>query len=352
MSRRRHLWRSAGVIAAALLLSIFAAGCGRSSSGTTSSSSVAGSWDQIVAAANKEGKVNWYTSGLTVQQATTFTKAFDKLYPKIHLNIVTGEPNALIKTAQLQIQSGHGSVGVIAPSAPQSYFTGQSGDWIRIAQLPSFQQGYKASEWYHGTYMVMDATPFVFAWNTKIVPGGLSNVNQLLQPALHGKIGVQVPNYSAAVAQYLYLINTYGKSWLQKIADNGVVYYAAGALPSFEALGSGELGALIYATPSGLQSLMAAGAPIKVATLGEKFAYPLYGAIPKSAPDPDAAMVLMNFMSSSAGDAVRTPMTVSLLPTTKGKLGYLGDYNVTLIDQATTQVMKNFQSEWNGIFHR
>src|SRR5689334_11804134 len=108
--RRRGL--RAAATAAAVGLALVSAACGGSDSGSGGSAAVAsGSWTDITAAAEKEGKVTIY-SGQGTDQLNDLAAKFQQKYPKIKVEVVRGVETALAPKVEAEARTGKGIADV------------------------------------------------------------------------------------------------------------------------------------------------------------------------------------------------------------------------------------------------
>ncbi len=99
--------RLAATMAGGLLSVAALAGCGSDSGG----GEVAGSWDEILTAADKEGEVVIYGT-VAPDNLELLKKAFEKKYPKIKLTYVRGTDADLLPKVEIENQTGRGTADV------------------------------------------------------------------------------------------------------------------------------------------------------------------------------------------------------------------------------------------------
>lgn len=148
------------------------------------------------------------------------------------------------------------------------------------------------------------ATTMSFAWNTQLMPGGMKDFNDLLDPSLAGgKIGILSPIAPAVMDFYTYLESRFGSDFLDRLAKQKPRIYNAGAAMS-AALASGEIVAASQISQVSLFDAKDAGAPVDGALASPPWAAPFYEGVLAGAPHPKAAQLLMNYIFSRAGQEI------------------------------------------------
>lgn len=288
--RRSRAWRYLGMVGVAAMSTVLAA-CGSSSNGA-SATKVAGNWDSIVKAANKEGAVTVYTSA---GNSDVVFKAFEKAYPKIKITFVR-QPTADLLT-RLDQEISVGAKGAdVAYHAQTAWFVDRSKD----GKLAAIHYGPAADGWPADakakTYATILTVPFEAVWNTK-KGQPVTDVADLVDHAGTAPIGLLDPASSvAAMSQYQAWVDTYGSDFLDKLAKLKTTVYPS-TVPLTQAIGSGEL-AYGLAIPAGVVNpLIAAGAPVGHGIPAKgSVGYNYNAGVLANAPHPNAAMVFMNWL--------------------------------------------------------
>jgi iron(III) transport system substrate-binding protein len=191
-----------------------------------------------------------------------------------------------------------------------------------------------------------------FAWNTQDLPDGLDSYEDLLDPDLAGgRIAVIDPAISSAVVDfYLWLEESFGEDYVTGLADQEPRIYPS-ALPTGEALTSGEVSAAIFAAPAQLEPAKAGGAPVDygiddAGAWGARY----YGVIPASSDSPNAAALLANFMLTPLGQELVQGVSGSVLPDIPGTL--ITNDRMRVVDLAATapEPAAEFVDDWNSLF--
>src|SRR5215213_7079347 len=198
-----------------------------SSAGSSAASSA--EWDAVVAAAKDEGKVTFYTAqGL--DQANQVKAAFEEAYPEITVDVVRDISSNLIPKLEAERQTGNGIADVYV-SADTAWWQTTAADGHVIPMVgPNFAAPeYDSAELVHdGAYFEVSAVVFGYGWNTELVPDGLSDMTDVLDPEFEGMVGVVEPSLEALVDFYKYLEEQYGTEFVEALAaQNPQVYPGA-----------------------------------------------------------------------------------------------------------------------------
>ena len=311
---RKFIRAAVAVTAAALTLTA----CGSSSSGA--SGPVSGSWDEVVAAANEEGKVTIYSTQAAPRLAALET-AFEAEYPDIDLEIVRGVDADLLSKIDAESRSGKG-IGDLAVITDVAWMNAnEEGD----AAVPLVGPGFDNPDYNRETSIIADrfflegAVLLGFGWNTGLLPGGIWTPQDMLDPALKGKIGIVNPATSPTYLDYYSHTEKYygGREILKQLADQNPRMYPSNQ-PLAQAIASGEISAGLMADP--MLPNKEAGAPVEWAAGEHVWGAKWYGLALGTAPHPNAAQVLADFMVTAAGQAATSVGYSSVLPDIEGSL--------------------------------
>jgi iron(III) transport system substrate-binding protein len=318
---------------------------------TTTASSA--SLDALVAAAKKEGKVTIYSSqGL--DGLNKLADDFKKAYPGVDAVVVRGIDGDLAPKVEAEHQTGNG-IADLYVSASLSWVQSKAdeGGWFLPVAAPNLlgQGEYDAKQYVHpGNYFEVGSAVLTAGWNTQLVPNGIKDYPDLLNPSLKGKLGVPEPTSPSIVDFYLWLRETYGADYLQKLADQQPRIYPS-ALPIGEAIGSGEISASPYTAPSTIITAKAKGAPEDfVITDKGAWGARFFGMVLKSAGHPNAAQLLANFMVTTQGQADVQAGGGSVLPNVPGTLITNDKVRKQDLSALTPDKVSAFQQEWNSLF--
>ena len=237
-----------------------------SESNATTSESGAEDLAALVNAAKAEGKLTVYSS-FPPDQLTDLTEAFEKAYPEIDVSATRLGAELEARVASDR-EAGAPTADIVHhPVLPWVAEESQKGSFAKLTG-PEFQG--------EGEYDVSAVTcpprrlrrglgdSVTFAWNTDLYPKGITDLTDLLDPALAGgKIGVLEPiGPSDGVQHWMYFETTFGKDFVTKLAEQKPRFYV-GTVPGSQALAAGEVAASQFAGPAQIEELKAEGAPIE-----------------------------------------------------------------------------------------
>ncbi|WP_395103823.1 ABC transporter substrate-binding protein [Actinomadura sp. SCN-SB] len=341
--RRRFL----SGLALALAVALPGTACAAGPSTPAGNAPVDGTWQEIVAAAEKEGEVTMYSSQGT-DQLEDLKARFEKKHPKIKLTLVRGTDADLTPKVEAERKTGKGIADL---------FIGASLVWIKANKdayeaprgpafgAPAYR---KATSVPDGSYFLTNAAILTFGWNTKLYKTGLKDYPDLLDPKLaDGKIGVVKPAAPSFVDFYLYLKETYGADFVKKLGAQRPRIYPS-SLPLAQALTSGEIAAAAFVQP--LVDEKKAGAPVEWGLAKKAWGALFWGMALKSAPHPNAAQVLADFMVTEEGQQAIARKNSSVLPGIEGAVGDTGNVRRQDLSQLTPEKVRAYQAEWNEQF--
>ncbi|WP_040795973.1 ABC transporter substrate-binding protein [Nocardia higoensis] len=339
--------RKAATAVAALATVALAAACGGSPSST---GPVDGTWDDVVAAANDEGKVLLYTSQKPAN-LQVLEKEFEAAYPRIDLEFVRGTDPDITPRVETENRTGRGSADVhMTTDAGWIAAAAESGAYSTDLLSPSLDAPEFRAEngVLNGRFVLSSAAVFAMGWNTDAVPGGLSSPLDLLDPRFQGKVGIVNPTGIASyVDLYRHYAKTYGEDYWQKLAALKPRVYPS-ALGIAQALSSGE----IIATPSvqPLVTEVAAGAPVGWKLPEKPWGTPWYTHALKVAPHPNAAQLLVDFIATPAGQIALNSGYASVLPDVPGAVARAADITLPDTTDLTPQKVDEYSQQWSRLF--
>jgi iron(III) transport system substrate-binding protein len=330
-----------------------AASASTTAAGASTTASSGAALDALVAAAKKEGKITIYSSQ-ALDPLNKLAADFKAEYPGIDAEVVRGIDGDLAPKVEAEHQTGSGiadmyvsaSLNWVQPKADE-------GGWFLPVAAPNLlgQGDYDAKQYVHpGNYFEVGSAVLTFGWNKDQVPNGIKDYPDLLDPALKGKLGVPDPTSPSIVDFYLWLNQTYGADYMQKLAAQEPRIYPS-ALPIGEAIGSGEIAASPYTAPSTLIPAKAKGAPVEFG-ISDKGAWGAryFGMVLKTAPHPNAAQLFANYMVTAKGQEDVMSNAGTVLPNVPGSLITNDKVRKQDLAALTPDKVAAFQQEWNGLF--
>src|SRR6266700_622274 len=252
----------------------------------------------MVAAAEKEGKVVWYSS-VDVKVAEGVAKAFREAYPKLTVDVERSGSERVFQRINQEYQSGIKNVDVVNSSDASHFIYWKQQKWLASHIPPDVQRypaQYKDPE---GYYAAWRATLSVMGYNTNLVPAkdAPTGYLDLLDPKWKGKLVKSHPGYSGTSLTGTYaIVKVLGWEYLEKLAKQGVQQLqSTTATPKSTA--SGERAVMVDGNEYNMFIEIDAKSPVKII-------YPKEGtpfvtsptAIFAEAPHPNAARVFENFL--------------------------------------------------------
>jgi iron(III) transport system substrate-binding protein len=326
----------------AMVLSL--AACGTD---TEDSKPVSGSWEDIVAAAEDEGTVTIYSSQVT-DQLQNLALAFELTYPEISLEFVRGGGDEGITKVEAEHRSGKGIADVLVTASLP--WIVESTDLFIPPEGPAFDAEVydRTTNVPEDTYFVIGAFVGAFAWNTDLYSGTLRDFPDVLDPALEGeRIGVISPDSSSRIDFYNYLEENYGDDFLERLAEQDPRIYPS-ALPMAAALTSGEIAVATFVEPQ--TDEQEAGAPVEWDIANPTWGARYYGMVVDTAPHPNAAQVLANFLITEAGQRAIARNAASVLPDIPGAVTTTDTVSEQDAEALSTQAQQDFQAAWEDLF--
>ena len=252
----------------------------------------------MVAAAEKEGKVVWYTA-VDVKVAEAVAKVFRTEYPKIDLDVERSGSERVFQRITQEFGSNIHNVDVVNSSDASHFLLWKQQNLLAKHVPPDVQRfpaQYKDPD---GYYAVWRASLSVMGYNTNLVkpdeaPKGYLD---LLDPKWKGKLVKSHPGYSGTSLTGTYaLVKALGWDYFEKLAKNGVQQLQSTTAPP-KTLASGERAVMVDGNEYNIFIEMQAKSPVKpiYAKEGTPFVTSPT-AIFANAPHPDAARVFQNFL--------------------------------------------------------
>ena len=358
----KRIARSRHVLGAVLTVALAASVAGAAYAATTASTksslatapphaATASQWAKLVAAAKQEGSVTLYTSQNPLFLADT-AKAFQARYG-ITLTVNRNIDAVLTQQVATEENSGKVNADVLVLASRPIVLAMQKPDkqWVVNAVGPDlYSKGYDRTVFGGpGKANIVGEAILGMGWNTNLYSKPLTQLTDLLDPSLKGKIGVVQPSSPSLVDWYLWVEENYGKSFLPKLAAQAPKIYVS-SLPMTQAVTSGEITAGSFVATSAI-NLKQQGAPIDFTVpkgKGVPWNAPWWGMVLKGAPHPNAAQLLMDYLVTKEGQATSQQhlgVVLRGLPDTYYIKPRVQDLKALAPAQVTA-----FQNYWNGLF--
>lgn len=309
-----------------------------------------GTWEEVVAQAEEEGKVTYYSSQ-NLPNVEALEKAFEAEYPKIDLEFVRALPQDLVPRLEIEFSSGQGEADVYTTADAEWPVAALEGGNLSEVRGPRF-----ASEEFDHENLLFDDAYFVghaatngIAWNTDLYPDGLATTSDLLDPELAGgMIGIPEASNTALTDFFVFLEETEGREFVEQLAAQQPRIYSGG-VPIIEALSSGEIAATVYAQPV-IEAAIAQGAPLDWTMPERSWGALFYSQVLATAPHPAAAQVLADFMLSDEGQKALAEGAVAAMPGIENSLADIQTLRVQDPDKLTPEFVTEYQTRWRELF--
>jgi iron(III) transport system substrate-binding protein len=253
---------------------------------------------QLIQAAQKEGKVVWYTS-LAIPSSTSIAHAFRTKYKGIEVEVHRTGSQRVLQRVMQEAGAGIKNVDIIHTSdAGHFVLLKDKNMLLRFTPrgVESFPAGFKDKD---GFYFGMRATLSVIAFNPKLVneKDAPKTWKDLLNPKWKGKMVTAHPGYSGIIMTHvLALVNMYGWDYFRDLAKNSLHIVQSANDPA-GLVASGERPIGVNGAEYFYYKTQKQGNPIQIV-------YPKEGvplvvspvAIAKDSPRPNAAKLFTEFI--------------------------------------------------------
>jgi iron(III) transport system substrate-binding protein len=274
--------------------------------------------EQLYEAAKREGKVVMYASAVSMAKEEV-VNAFQKKYPGIAFDaqrIVTAQVNQKMIAEN---EAKNVLVDMIGNTDMAFMSDANAKGWMMtVNDVPALKE-FPKQHW-RDFYGLVSYQGQGICWNTQLVPEGLKDWPDLLNPKFKDNMLMSDPRTGGTGrATWVTFNDLYGPSFMEKIvAQNprivdstvvGAQQIAAGA-------------AMVYftVTHTSVAPMIDAKAPIADVIPDKTNFVGTYFGLAKAAPHPNAARLLLNFMLSKEGQGIINTEASSPIPNVPGTL--------------------------------
>jgi ABC-type Fe3+ transport system substrate-binding protein len=310
MTRRGAAALVAGLAAVSLITA-----CGSNAKGSSSSAQAlltntgADRQDNLVAAAKKEGKLDWVTS-FAGPVVDSIVSAFQKQYPFIHMTVNRADEGVIIPRAVQEIGAGK-SAGdafeVTASGALEFKDAGVLQPYLS-PNAGTISDEYKVLDGGKDLLLTDRISYISFGYNTSKISADAvpKTLEDLLNPKLAGKLAIETDTTSEEfVGAVLHKMgDAAGEDFLKKLAAQHVAETAVSGSALMGLVASGQYGGSPSVFHNHQQQNARKGAPVAWVPLDPVVANVGQLGILKDAAHPAAAMLFVDFMTSAAGQKV------------------------------------------------
>jgi iron(III) transport system substrate-binding protein len=256
---------------------------------------------QLIAAAQKEGKVVWY-SATDVSVAEKLAKGFEAKYPGIKVQVERSGAERLFQRINQEYGSKIHNVDVIETSDAVHFVHFKKQGWLEKAVPAEVAKLWPANARDpDGTYAVYRAHLSVIAYNSKLVPKEQAPRSHadLLDPKWAGKMVKAHPGYSGTIMTGTQALSqSIGWTYFEKLGKQKVMQVQSSTEPP-KKLAAGERPVMADGNEYNVFLLKESGVPIEPVYAPE--GTPLVvgnAAVLKNAPHPSAAKLFYHYMFS------------------------------------------------------
>lgn len=299
---------------------------------------------QLVAAAQKEGKIVWY-SATDVQVAEKLARAFEARYPGIKVQVERSGAERLFQRINQEYGSRIHAADVIETSDAVHFVHFKKQGWLQPA-VPSevarhWPKDYKDPD---GTYAAYRAHLSVIAYNTRLVPKEQAPKSHadLLDPKWQGKLVKAHPGYSGTIMTGTQALSQspLGWSYFEKLGKQKVMQVQSSTEPP-KKLAQGERPVMADGNEYNVFVLKESGVPIEpvYATEGTPIVIG-NAALLKNAPNPNAARLFYHFMFTLDAQQLNSDVggLRSFHPEVKEKAGRMPLSQIKLLNSDPAQL--------------
>ena len=255
----------------------------------------------LVDAANKEGKMVWYTS-IELGVAQDVAKSFMQMYPKISVQTERNGAERILQRLTQEYSSGIHTADVVENSDITIFELFKHKGWLAQFLPEDVKKGWPATERdADGHYAVVRATLSTMGYNTDLVkPSDVpQGFRDLLDPKWKARLVKASPNYSGVIAVSTYnMSKVLGWDFFEKLARLQVMQVQSATQPP-KIISEGERPVAVDGGEYVFMKYQARGNPIKL--IYPKEGVPLISgpaAMMKAAPHPHAAQLYLTYLFS------------------------------------------------------
>ena len=257
----------------------------------------------LVAAAQKEGKVVFYTA-MDVQVAEGLAKAFEAKYPDITAQVERSGAERIFQRVGQEYSSNIHAVDVVDSSDVTHLLTWKQQGWLAAYVPEDVQRWPMEQRDADGFYASNRATLSVIGYNTRLVSAADApkSYADLLDPKWRGKIVKAHPGYSGNIMTATFeLSRVLGWDYFKKLGEQHIMQVQSSTEPP-KKLALGERPVMFDGNEYNALIVKAQGAPIAIVYPAE--GTPLVGGsagVMKDAPHPNAARLFISYLFSLEG---------------------------------------------------
>jgi ABC-type Fe3+ transport system substrate-binding protein len=276
-------------------------------------------WDQVLAAATKEGKV---VSSIpaSADLRVALEKSFKTRFPGIELELVPGEGAQTVNRIASERKAGvhYVDLSLSGPASPLSGIVrgGIAEPFEPYMILPEVKD---PKNWWSGHIYVDKSNRFLYSFQAYTSAAGYYNsdllgsheirsYDELLDPRWKGKIGWLDPRRANSGSNlWAFLLKIKGEEFLRRLVKQEL-FLEAGIRQLAESVAKGRLVMALGVSPYGAAPFLKAGLPIKPLPPAKEGDYVSSGTggvvVIKDPPHPNATKVFINWVLGKEGQEI------------------------------------------------
>jgi iron(III) transport system substrate-binding protein len=314
---------------------------------------------ELLAAAEKEGKIVWYTS-VDLKVAEQVAKAFEGNHKGIDVVVERAGAERIFQRIGQEYGSGIHNADVINSSDSAHFIVWKGEGWL-APYVPEDVAQYYAPEHKDpdGMYATWRASLSVIGYNTKLVKADEApkSFADLLDPKWTGKIVKAHPGYSGTILTATYQIaRDLGWPYLEKLAKQKIMQVQSSTEPP-KKLALGERPVMADGNEYNMFIAKEKGEPVEVVypTEGTPF-IPGPSAVLKDAPHPNAARVFQSYLFTPEAQQllINVGGLRSMHPNVKEKPGRVPLKDIKLMKDdpaAVEKQLEEIKQKYTKYFH-
>jgi iron(III) transport system substrate-binding protein len=267
---------------------------------------------KLIEGAKKEGKVVYWTTGMSPQLVRAVEEGFKKTYGLKEFQVVVFQRRTteIISLVTQELKAGRLTADIISGGIPVFFYELLRNGELMKYDSPEFQYYERVGGWEEPGYWVMTGGySSVMMWNPKRYKKGLAKYADLLDPQLKGMIcSCDATKADAALYGYLTLRKKLNKDFFVKLAKQDVMLFGRVSEVPPKVV-TGEFLAGFLGSNRAAYVAASEGGDVKVtfSKEGEALqANPLV--ILSKAPHPNAAKLLFDYIHSFEGQKLMVDM--------------------------------------------
>lgn len=308
-------------------------------------------WKDVMAAAQKEGRVVVFTAqGPSVLERIKLD--FEKSHPGIQVEHSRMASGTMISKLDLE-RATAADGGDVTVTTEILWLEERAKDGSLKAPAGPSTAAWPSAYLIRGAIPVLALEPFGIAYNTNLVKQPIAGYKDLLRPEFKGRIGTIDLTATSIIAFYDWLEKKEGPDFLARLAAQQPKIYGGNPIGS-QMVAAGEVPVVSFMNATMVLPLAAKGAPVKLvyppdSVFGIRYASGIMGWSKR----PNAAQVYVDYLMSRAGQTAWNGMgeAASPLPNIPGSGDARG---ISPYDPAqyTPEVVKAYRARWESIIKK